>query len=147
MSCKNTFSVLCFVCLPQVFLIDGSAERAFKTLSASFAPGSLDAYSIVCVTNASASDIGTLFTPAYFAFESALVAHVLQTQTAFVGAPSVTAFSFFNGAAVALSDALQYINASSSSSVFNSSRAIAYRALVLGLANEYGTNALSFLIV
>ena len=125
-----------FFCIShQVFLIDGSAERAFKTLSASFAPGSLDTYSIVCVTNASASDVGTVLTPAYFAFESALVARVLQSQAAFVGAQSVTAFSYFGGAAVALSDALQFVNASAS--VHNSSRALAYRALALGLANEY----------
>lgn len=146
--CKACIYLICvpffIFFLPQVFLIDGSAERAFKTLSASFAPGSLDTYSIVCVTNASASDRGAVFTPTYFAFESALVARVLHTQSAFVGAPSVTAVSYFDGAAVAFSEALQFVNASTSNSAYNSSRAIAYRALVLGLANEYGINSLFF---
>ncbi len=98
----------------------------------------------MCVTNASSSDLGTVLSPAYFAFESALVARVLLTQTAFVGAQSVTTFSFFGGAAVALSDALQFVNASASA--YNSSRALAYRALVLGLANEYANIFCIFLV-
>jgi uncharacterized membrane protein YdfJ with MMPL/SSD domain len=122
-----------------IFLLDGTSCNAFKQMSASFPVGSLDPYSVIAVSN----QTNSILSPTYFAFESDLISKLLTTQSAFLTAASVNALSFFDSSPVSFVDAVTYLS-NSSSPLYNSTRAFAYRALVAGsgLLNPDGSAAL-----
>ena len=109
-----------------IYLQGSASLNALSVMKEDFSLGSLDPYNVLIDTGTQ----GGVFNSSYFTAEGAVVSALLTTQPAFVGLGGITGLTFFDSAPVSFSQSMEFLN--STSPLFSTPRAVAYRANSLG---------------
>lgn len=118
-----------------VYLRGSQSVNSLKKLSANFAIGSTDPYSIITTSN------GTVLSAGYYTAERALIGEILRTQApTYINAKSINALSYMNGAEVPFPTAMTYL--SPGSAAYGSPKGVNYRVVAGSLMNEAKTASL-----
>ena len=125
-----------------IFLQGSTTLDALSVMTANFPEGRLNQYQVIVSTGTPNS----VLSPDYFAAENAVVHSLLSTQPDFVNRGSFAALSFFNGADVPFSTAMEYLNLTGmgTSPRFFSSEAAGWRSINFGkISSDFSSSLIT----